>query len=190
MKMSAVSLLLCACALFWLAGCTTPPRPSPPAARPAREPVSIQGFSRNPFLAVTLPSSRVHRHEEAVKALGSPTETLRQDAPSRHDPAIVNSLLTLRYPFGDLVYLHVAGKDIENLILMRLHGNQVPLKYGLRFGETTRGQVVKLFGAPQEQADNSLSYSVAYTQEITSSTTFFFHDGVLVQVDISSLMMD
>ncbi len=189
MNNAAAPVLLCALVVLWPAGCATPPRSSP-AAAPAREPVSIQSFSRNPFRAVTLPSSRMHRHEEAVKALGSPTEILRQEAPSRHDPAIINSLLTLRYPFGDLVYLHVAGKDIENLILMRLHGNQVPLQSGIRFGQTTRGQIVKLFGAPQEQESNSLSYSVPYTQEITSSTTFFFHDDVLSQVDISSLMMD
>ncbi len=173
--------------LVW--GCTTQPRPSVSSA-PAREPVSIQAFSRNPFAGASLPGSRMHRHEEAEKVLGSPTETLRQDAPSQHDPTVINTLITLRYPFGDLVYLHVAGKDIENLILMRLHGNQVPMKYGMRFGETTRAQIVKLFGTPQDQQDNSVSYSVPYTQEITSSTTFFFRDGVLLQVDISSLMMD
>jgi len=125
-----------------------------------------------------------------VKALGNPIETTAKEAPSQHDPSIINSVITLRYAFGELVYLHIAGKDIENLILVRVHGNEVPLKYGIRFGRTTRAQIVKLFGAPQDREDNSFSYNVSYTQEITSSTTFYFRDDTLLQVDISSLMMD
>lgn len=189
MKNSSLLFLLCALPVAGFVGCATPGRP--PATAPITpEPVSIQAFSRNPFLAITLPSSRMHRHEEAVKALGSPIELTVKDAPSQHDPSIINSVITLRYAFGDLVYLHVAGRDMENLILVRLHGNQVPLKYGIRFGRTARARIVKLFGMPQDREENSFSYNVQYTQEITCSTTFYFRDDTLLQVDISSLMMD
>jgi hypothetical protein len=190
MKNVRVLLLACVSALTCLAGCvTSPPRPAASAV-PVQQPVSIQAFSRNPFLGVALPSPRMHRHEEAVKVLGSPIETVTRDVPSRHDPAAINSVFTLRYSFGELIYLHVPSKGVENLILIRLNGNQVPLKYGIRFGKTTREQITKLFGVPQERESNSVTYDVAYTQELTSPTTFFFRDDTLLEVDISSLMMD
>jgi hypothetical protein len=176
-----------AAVLLLVTGCATT---HPAKAPAAREPISIQAFSYNPFQSITLPRSRMHSHDDAVKALGRPREVLTKEAPSEHDPRIVNSVITLRYAFGDLVYLHVNGKDVENLILIQLHGNAVPLKYGLRFGETSREQILKLFGQPQDTQENSYSYNVQYTQEITNSTTFYFKDTVLIQVDISSLMLD
>lgn len=189
MERIRIRLSACAAAALLAAGCATP---VPPAhkAPPVREQISIQSFSDNPFLSVALPQSRIHSHEEAVRALGRPAQTLIQDAPSQHDPTIINSLITLRYAFGDLVYLHVRDKDVENLILIRLHGNQLPLKYGVRFGQTTREEIQKLFGPPQDVQENSYSYSVRYTQEITNLTTFYFRDSALLEVDISSLMMD
>lgn len=189
MKSARISFLACGAALCLIVGCATGAR-KPPQGQAAPEQVSIASFSRNPFQFATLPGSRMHRHEDAVSALGQPLSTDRRDAPSQHDPSIVNTVITLHYAFGDLVYLHVAGKDIENLILIRLHGNQAPLRYGIRFGETTREQIVKLFGAPEEVEENSVSYSVVYTQELTNSTTFYFKDKELLEVDISSLMMD
>jgi len=176
-------------ALLCSVGCATPARP-PATATVTPEPVSLQAFSRSPFLTFSLPSSRMHRHEEAVKVLGNPIEIVRKDAPSQHDPTVINSVITLRYAFCELLYLRVSGKNVENLIPVRLHGNQVPLRYGIRFGRTTREQIVKLFGTPPESEENSFSYNVAYTQEITSATTFFFRGDKLLQVDISSLMMD
>ncbi|MGO9410026.1 MAG: hypothetical protein ACLQCB_04660 [Spirochaetia bacterium] len=180
---------LCAAVLLLAAGCATPAHP-PAKAQAAHEPVSVQAFSFNPFFSVTLPPSRIHSHEEAIRALGTPAEVLTKQAPGEHDPTIVNSVITLRYAFGELVYLRVSGKDVENLILIQLHGNQAALRYGIRFGETTRDQVLKLFGKPQDTQDNSVSYNVLYTEEITNPTTFYFHDNVLIEIDISSLMMD
>jgi len=186
---SHVRVLACAAVLLCAAGCGTPP---PPPGKAAAEsgPPSVQAFSINPFASVALPASRMQVHTDAVKVLGRPRETLTRDAPSEHDPRIVNSIITLRYAFGDLVYLHVAGKDVENLILIQLRGNQLPLKYGIRLGETTREQIVKLFGPPQDTQENSVSYNVPFTQEIINSTTFYFREQTLLQIDISSLMMD
>jgi hypothetical protein len=179
----------CAAVLLLAAGCASTAHP-PAKAQAAYEQVSIQAFSFNPFLSVPLPSSRIHSHEEAIKALGRPADVLTKQAPSQHDASIVNSIITVRYSFGDLVYLHVFGKDVENLILIQLHGNEAALRYGIRFHETTREQVLKLFGKPQDTQENSVSYNVPYLQEITNSTTFYFHDNVLIEIDISSLMMD
>lgn len=158
--------------------------PQPP------EPVSIQAFSRNPFRSVTLPPSRMHSHEQGIAVLGSPAKTVVQEVPDQYDKSLIHSLITLRYPFGELTYLHVAGKDVETLILISLRGGQQPLKYGIRIGVTTREQILKTFGPPEQTQADSLSYAVAYTQEITSSTTFFFEGKALSRVDISSLMMD
>jgi len=132
----------------------------------------------------------MHRHEEAIKALGHPDGILTKDTPSAQDPKIIDSVITLRYSFGDVVYLRVTAKDLENLILIQLHGNKMPLRYGIRFGETSREQIQKLFGPAQHSEDNSLSYDVQYTPEMTNSTTFYFKNAVLLQLDISSLMMD
>ena len=156
----------------------------------APEPVSIQAFSRNPFQSVALPPSRIHGHEQAVAALGSPSKTVVHEVPDQYDKSLIHSLITLRYPFGELTYLRVAGKGVETLILISVRGGQQPLKYGIRIGATTREQIVKTFGAPEQAQADSLSYAVAYTQEITSSTTFFFDGNALSRIDISSLMMD
>lgn len=180
----AVSLAV----VLMVAGCATPPHP--PGIPTGPESVSLQAFSRNPFQSVTLPGSRMQRHEEAIKALGPPSATLTKDTPNAQDPTIIDSVITLRYTFGELLYLHVSGKNLENLILIQLHGNQIALKYGIRFGETTREQIQKLFGPAQHTEANSLSYDVRYAQEMTNSTTFYFKDRVLIQVDIASLMMD
>ena len=179
----------CAAVLLFAAGCITTAHP-PAKAQAVHQLVSIQAFSFNPFLSVTLPPSRIHSHEEAIEALGRPADVLTKQAPSPHDATIVNSIITVRYSFGDLVYLHVLGKDVENLILIQLHGNEAALRYGIRFRETAREQVLKLFGKPQDTQENSVSYNVPYSQEITNSTTFYFHDDVLIEIDISSLMMD
>ncbi len=181
-------LFVCMAAFLLLGGCATiQPKSQHPIAPEA---VSVQAFSINPFQSAGFPASRMHSHEEAVRALGHPLSTTTKDAPSQHDPNLINSVITLNYAFGDLMYLHVAGKDVENLILIRLHGNQVPLKYGMRFGETTRERILKLFGPPQDTQENSVSYNVLYTQELTNSTTFYFRGKLLLEVDISSLMMD
>jgi len=196
MKSSSVSIVI---VLALLSGClAAPPRQSSgsssvagsaPAPRPP-EPVSIQAFSRNPFRSVALPPSRMHGHEQAIAALGSPAKTVVEKVPDQYDKSLIHSLITLRYPFGELTYLRVAGKDVETLILISVRGAQQPLKYGIRIGVTTREQVLKTFGAPEQAQADSLSYAVAYTQEITSSTTFFFEGTALRRVDISSLMMD
>ena len=179
----------CAAVLLLAAGCATTAHP-PTKAQATYDLVSIQAFSFNPFLSVTLPPSRIHSHEEAIKALGRPADVLSKMAPSQHDATIVNSIITVRYSFGDLVYLHVFGKDAENLILIQLHGNEAALRYSIRFRQTSREQVLKLFGKPQDTQENSVSYNVPYSQEIANSTTFYFHDNVLIEIDISSLMMD
>jgi hypothetical protein len=132
----------------------------------------------------------MHGHEQAIAALGSPAKTVVEKVPDQYDKSLIHSLITLRYPFGELTYLRVAGKDVETLILISVRGAQQPLKYGIRIGVTTREQVLKTFGAPEQAQADSLSYAVAYTQEITSSTTFFFEGTALRRVDISSLMMD
>ena len=155
-----------------------------------QEPVSIQAFSRNPFRSVALPPSRIHGHEQAIAVLGSPAQTVVHDVADQYDKSLVHSLITLRYPFGELTYLRVAGKGVETLILISVRGAQQPLKYGIRVGATTREQIIRTFGAPEQVQADSLSYGVAYTQEITSSTTFFFDGNALSRVDISSLMMD
>ncbi|HTP57635.1 MAG TPA: hypothetical protein VMM82_01890, partial [Spirochaetia bacterium] len=129
------SLAACAGILLLMAGCVTP-APRPAKAPPAREAISIQSFSLNPFSSVDLPQSRMHPHQEMVRVLGSPLQTLTREVPNQHDPSIMDSVITLRYAFGDLAYLHVPGKDVENLMLMQLRGNQLPLKYGIRFGRT------------------------------------------------------
>jgi hypothetical protein len=182
-------LIGCAAVVLLAAGCATVTHP-PTKAQAAYEPVSIQTFSFNPFLSVKLPPSRIHSHEEAIKALGPPADVLTKQAVNQRDATIVNSIITVHYSFGDLVYLHVFGRDAENLILIQLHGNEAALRYGIRFRETTCEQVLKLFGKPQDTQENSVSYNVPYSQEITNSTTFYFHDNVLIEIDISSLMMD
>ena len=186
-----VHIRLCGCAVLLLssASCITPVHP-PASPQAPPESVSIQAFSDDPFLSAPLPSSPMHSHQEAIKALGQPQEVLTKDAPSEHDPKIVNSLTTLRYAFGDLVYLQVVGKDVENLILIQLHASKVPLKYGIKIGKTTRAQVLGLFGQPQDREDNSFTYTIPSTQEITNTTTFYFRDAVLLEVDISSDMLD
>jgi hypothetical protein len=179
----------CLVILLLLAGCATPA--PPPAERPPlREAVSVRSFSLDPFLSVNLPQSRMHSHKEMVRILGAPLQTLTREVPNKHDPSVMDSVITLRYAFGDLAYLHVPGKDVENLLLMRLRGNQIPLKYGVRFGSTTREDIRKLFGPPQDIQENSYSYSVRSTEEITNLTTFYFRDEMLLEVEISSLMMD
>jgi hypothetical protein len=188
MKIPHMRLPACMAVVLLMAGCASvQPHAKPPAAA---EPVSVQAFSYNPFLSATLPATRMQSHEEAIKALGRPLSISTRDAPSEHDPNVINSVITLRYAFGDLMYLRVSGKDVENLILIKLTGNQVPLRYGIRFGETTREKILKLFGPAQDAQENSFSYNIQYTQEITNSTTFYFRDKVLLEVDISSLMMD
>jgi len=180
-----------ACVVVCLAGAGCAMSPPPPVKAAAEVgPPTIQAFSSNPFATVALPASQMHMHGDAVKALGPPRETLTRDAPSQHDPKIVNTIVTLRYAFGDLVYLRVVGKDVENFILVQLHGNQLPLKYGIRFAQTTRERILKLFGRPQDEEENSVSYSIPSTQEITNSTTFYFRGQTLLQIDISSLLMD
>ena len=175
-------------ALTVMCGCMTAVSHAPPAEAP--EPVSIQGFSRNPFQRVMLPASRMHRHEQAVASLGQPRQTIVKNMPDQHDKTFINSLITLRYSFGELVYLHVSGKDVENLILVSVRTNDQPLKYRIRIGATTREEILKLFGMPGQSSADAFSYDVQYTQEITSSTTFFFDGNGLSRVDISSLMMD
>lgn len=189
MKSAYAGLAALGVALTVISGCVTPVSHPPPAAE-APEPVSIQGFSRNPFQRITLPASRMHRHEQAVAALGQPRQTIVKDMPDQHDKTRVNSLITLRYSFAELVYLHVSGKDVENLILLSIRANDQPLKYGIRIGATTREEILKLFGMPEESRADAFAYDVQYTQEMTNSTTFFFDGDALSRIDISSLMMD
>lgn len=185
---SAAFVILASCSTTH-GGASAAARPAP-MRPPAPEQPSVQAFSQSPFQSVELPPSRIHGHEKAVDALGRPQQTTVENQPDQYDPTVANSLITLRYSWGELVYLHAGGTGLENLILVSIHGNQLPLRYGLRFGVTTRERVLRLFGAPEQAAEQSLSYPVQYTQEMTNSTTFFFEGGVLTRMDISSLMMD